>query len=630
MNATPALVSLAEAAGLLIRWEDVHGTPRIVEQDTLQSVLDALGWRAGTPAQCQQSLQHCLHERAAPWLRTVQLGEPLLLDVEGAGEWCDERGHTMPATRARPGVWVVPEQPGYWRLRVGQDEHAVAVAPTRCFSVADATGLAEPRSWGAVLQVYAARRAGDDGIGDSSAAQQWCERIAAAGGDAVALSPLHAAGRIDASFSPYSPSDRRFLEPVYAGTLEECDMAEDDAPDPTPADGLIDWAGAAAHKWHRLQQSYQRFTQAPEALQRDLRGFEQEGGAALAAFARCNAAAMGQRDPALQVHAQWRAARSWQQAQRRAQEAGMALGLIADLAVGFTADGAEAAAAADTALRGLVLGAPPDAFAPDGQVWGISSYSPDGLRRSGFAPFITLLRAVMRDRGGVRIDHILGLQRLWVVPRGAGSGQGVYLRYPLADLLNLLALESWRNRCIVIGEDLGVVPPGIRDTLAARGVLGMDVLAFTRAPDGDFLPPAQWRSDAVALTGTHDLPTLEGWQHGDDLRWRARLSAAPAADTAQAMAARREDVVRLARAVGTDGAAPDALRLAALRQVAASPAPLALLPVEDALGLRGQVNLPGTVAVHPNWRQRLPSPLPLRTLDRSLQQFAAARRGQEH
>ncbi|MDC6636336.1 4-alpha-glucanotransferase, partial [Leclercia adecarboxylata] len=159
---------------------------------------------------------------------------------------------------------------------------------------------------------------------------------------------------------------------VYAGTLEEWDIAEDDAPDPTPADGLIDWAGAAARKWHRLQQSYQRFTQAPEALQRDLRGFEQEGGAALAAFARCNAAAMGQRDPALQVHAQWRAARSWQQAQRRAQEAGMALGLIADLAVGFTADGAEAAAAADTALRGLVLGAPPDAFAPDGQVWGIS------------------------------------------------------------------------------------------------------------------------------------------------------------------------------------------------------------------------------------------------------------------
>ncbi|MDC6679494.1 4-alpha-glucanotransferase, partial [Leclercia adecarboxylata] len=120
------------------------------------------------------------------------------------------------------------------------------------------------------------------------------------------------------------------------------------------------------------------------------------------------------------------------------------------------------------------------------------------------------------------------------------------------------------------------------------------------------------------------------WQHGDDLRWRARLSAAPAADTAQAMAARREDVARLARAVGTDGAAPDALRLAALRQVAASPAPLGLLPVEDALGLRGQVNLPGTVAVHPNWRQRLPSPLPLRTLDRSLQQFAAARRRQEH
>jgi len=625
-----SLAALAEAAGLLIDWEDVHGTPRTVGHHTLQSVLAALGWPAATPGQREDSLKRCLHQRAQPALRTVQVGELLALAADGAGEWSDEQGLARPARQIRPGAWEVPAQPGYWRLRIGQTEHSVAVAPARCFGVADATGTALPRRWGAMLQVYAARSPGDGGIGDSAGAQAWCERVAAAGGDALALSPLHAAGHIDAAFSPYSPSDRRFLEPVYAGALDGLETGRALEADPTPADGLIDWPGAAAVKWQTLRQSFQQFGQAPAGQQEELRRFEQDGGTALAAFARFNASASGQRDPAFQIYAQWRTARSWAQVQERAGDAGMSLGLIADLAVGFTPDGAEAAAAGNTALQGLVLGAPPDAFAPGGQVWGVSSYSPDGLRRTGFAPFIALLRAVMRHRGGVRIDHILGLQRLWVVPHGADSGQGVYLRYPLTDLLNLLALESWRHRCIVIGEDLGVVPPGIRDTLAARGVLGMDVLAFTRSPAGEFLTPPQWRHTAVAMTGTHDLPTLEGWQHGDDLGWRARLEAQPAADQAQAMAERHADVARLARAVGSDGASPAALRLAALRHVAAAPAPLALLPVEDALGLRGQVNLPGTVAVHPNWRQRLPSPLPLRTLDRSLQQFAAARRAQEY
>jgi len=629
MSTAVPLATLAEAAGLVADWEDVHGTPRTVDEATLAHVLDALGWPAATPAQRADSLQRCLHERAQPALRTVQVGELLVLDAQGTGAWCDEDGALTPATQLRPGVWATPARPGYWQLRVGTAEYAVAVAPRRCFSVADATGVAAPRSWGAMLQVYAAGSVGDGGIGDARGAQQWCERIAAAGGDALALSPLHAAGRIDAAFSPYSPSDRRFLEPVYAGALEDADGSDGVETDATPADALIDWPGAAATKWRRLRRSFEQFAQAPVAQQDALRRFETDGGDALEAFARFNANAMGDTDPAFQRYAQWRVARSWQQVQARATGGGMALGLIADLAVGFTPEGAEAAAAGDTALRGLVLGAPPDAFAPGGQVWGVRSYSPGGLLRSGFAPFIALLRAVMRDRGGVRIDHILGLKRLWVVPDGAGSAHGVYLRYPLTDLLNLLALESWRHRCIVIGEDLGVVPPGIRDTLAARGVLGMDVLAFTRAADGEFLPAAQWRPTAVAMTGTHDLPTLEGWQHGDDLAWRARLEAQPAADAAQAQAVRQRDVARLARAVGSDGAAPAGLRLAALRHVAGSPAPLALLPVEDALGLRGQVNLPGTVAVHPNWRQRLPFPLPLRTLDRSLQQFATARRGKE-
>ncbi|MEE7548075.1 4-alpha-glucanotransferase, partial [Xanthomonas sp. Kuri4-1] len=202
-------------------------------------------------------------------------------------------------------------------------------------------------------------------------------------------------------------------------------------------------------------------------------------------------------------------------------------------------------ASPDAVLRGLVLGAPPDAFNADGQVWGIGSYSPAGLRRTGYAPFIALLRAVMRDRGGVRIDHILGLLRLWVVPEGAGSDAGAYLGYPLHDLLNLLALESWRHRAIVIGEDLGVVPPGIRGELSRRGVMGIDVLMFTRDQEGDFLPPSQWRRDAVATTTTHDLPTLTGWRAGRDIDWRRRLELISAEQAASDKTARARDVLRL-------------------------------------------------------------------------------------
>jgi len=209
-----------------------------------------------------------------------------------------------------------------------------------------------------------------------------------------------------------------------------------------------------------------------------------EGGDALAAYAAFAARDAGDDDVAFQLFAQWLAARSWSNVQQCARDGGMRIGLISDLAVGFDPHGAEAAAWPDAVLPGLVLGAPPDAFNADGQAWGISSYSPTALKATGFAPFIGLLRAVMHGRGGVRIDHILGLLRLWVLPAGGSAGDGVYLRYPFDDLLRLLALESWRNRCIVIGEDLGVVPDGLRERLAARGVLGIDVLMFTAMPMG--------------------------------------------------------------------------------------------------------------------------------------------------
>jgi len=624
----PDLHALASATGVRVHWHDVDGHARTVDDASLMAVLEALDRPAATAAQQRDSLRRGLEAQAGPRLRTARAGAMLMLGSAGAGaaQWCDEAGTTTPAEQQPDGRWQCPERPGYWVLRVGAEEHAIAIAPLHCFSVADATGIGRPRCWGASLQVYAGRSPTDAGVGDSAAAAGWCRRILAAGGDALALSPLHAAGRISPGFSPYSPSDRRFLEPVY--TAPPAWVGDEDARQwhPTPApDGLIDWTGSAALKWARLAQWQRQLQHAPAVVRQAYDRFRQAGGTALARFAAVNAVALNQPNPELQYFAQWLSHDGWARVQRNARRHGMALGLIADLAVGFNPDGAEADAAGDTALRGLVLGAPPDAFAPQGQVWGVTSYSPDGLARTGFAPFIALLRAVMRDRGGVRIDHILGLQRLWVVPQGAPSAAGAYLQYPLEDMLNLLALESWRQRCIVIGEDLGVVPDGIRQALAERGVLGMDVLAFARDADGAFLPANRWRPVAVATTGTHDLPTLAGWQRGEDIAVRARLGHDSAEATTRAVEQRQRDVARLAHTVGSEGKVADDLRLPALAYVAAGPAPLALLPVEDALALREQVNLPGTVAVYPNWRHRLPQPLPRSVLHDSLRCFADAR-----
>ncbi|KLI99440.1 4-alpha-glucanotransferase [Luteimonas sp. FCS-9] len=627
-----ALHALADAAGLCRAWEDASGRARIVDDDALRAILAALGLRTGTAADIDDARRACAAagETPAP-LATAEAGQVCRLPAAGAALVLthEDGGECVVAVEA-DGRATAPWRPGDWRYAWRGRTHTLAVAPTRCFGVADALGIAAPRAWGVGLQVYGTRAPGDGGVGDAAGVLDWAQRVAAAGGDALALSPVHAARPPGDGYSPYSPSDRRFLDPVHAApalVLGDATVhtlwaeAGLDATGDADAD-LVDWPAAAGLRWRRLRLLRAARDRLPDAARASLAHFEHAGGAALEAFAAHAAADFGGGDPSLHRFAQWLAADSWDLVQHAARERGMGLGLIADLAVGFDPAGAEAAACPDAVLQGLELGAPPDAFNADGQVWGVTGYAPGGLRRSGFAPFRALLDATMRGRGGIRIDHILGLMRLWVVPRGAPSSAGAYLRCPLDDLLNLVVLASWRHRCIVIGEDLGVVPPGIRDTLARRGVLGIDVLPFTRDADGAFLPPARWRREAVATTTTHDLPTLAGWARGRDLDWRVRLGSLTPADERAQRQARAADVAALdaacAQALGTTGpAAWSAL-------VAASPAPLALLPAEDALGLDEQPNLPGTVDTHPNWRRRLPA-ADVR-LDAALAAFDAARR----
>ena len=633
MNSAPSLAEVAAAAGLMVDWTDVAGIPQRVEDHVLAAILERLALPAATSLQRRDALQALAAWQQPRALRTARVRERVAVGpVDAACVWVHEDGSSESARTDATGHVDAPTRPGYWTVACAGVVQHVAVAPLRCFGVADAIGP-DARAWGMVLQPYAARGPHDAGAGDTAACADWARRAAGAGADALALGPVHAANAVGRDYSPYSPGDRRYLEALYAAPVQAFGETALRALDAHPVlraelellrnAELIEWPAVASAKWSWLSE-VQRAVADDAGTAAALQHFEREGGNALAAHVDFMHQQLAL-PRSLYLFGQWVVSAGWRQAQGSATASGMRLGLIADLAVGFDPSGAEAAAGGDACLRGLVLGAPPDAFCAGGQVWGVSSYSPFGLQARGFAPFIALLRAVMRDRGGIRVDHILGWQRLWVVPDGADASQGAYLRYPLQDLLNIAALESWRQRCIVIGEDLGVVPPGIRQTLAERGVMGMDVLAFTRDDTGGFLPSAEWRADAVAMTGTHDLPTLVGWRRGLDLAWRHRLGELDQTGLGEQLHARAADVARLDAALGVDDRGAPEARDAALAFVASGPSVLALLPVEDALGVAEQVNLPGTVGTHPNWRQRLPRDGDEAVLQASMAQFAAAR-----
>ena len=282
--------------------------------------------------------------------------------------------------------------------------------------------------------------------------------------------------------------------------------------------------------------------------------------------------------------------------------------------MGVDSGGSQCWARSDETLLGLSIGAPPDLLSPQGQSWGLVAFSPRGLLLNGFSAYIDMLRTAMRHAGGVRIDHAMGLARLWMTPDGASSAEGVYLHFPLHDMLRLVRLESWRNRAIVLGEDLGTVPDGFQTAIAEAGILGMRVLWFERARDLGFTAPSSWDRDATAMTSTHDLSTVAGWWTGGDIDWRER--AGVVADGTGDRADRARDRGMLWSSMVASGAAsgpapaegdPAPAVEAAIRHVGGAACEFAVLPIEDALGLVDQPNLPGTMdEQHPNWRRRLP------------------------
>lgn len=592
-----AVLARARSAGLAVDWTDAMGRPQRVRTESLRRLLDALD---GVDAAA-----------SPPPLVTARLGQPIAiagLDADHPAELALEDGEVK-SVMVRDGALPGIRRLGYHHLRFADREVTLAVAPSRCVTLQDIGG--GERMWGVSAQVYSLRRAGDGGIGDAGAVRDLVEAAARHGADAVALSPVHSLFPHDAArYGPYSPSSRLFLNPLYADPAATFDSTTVVPGDAMERATLIDWPTASAAKFARLRALFDEFDQVDTPLLREFEAFVVEGGEALRQHARFEAeqAAGSER---YHLFLQWITARSFAAAQQAAKAAGMRIGLLSDLAIGMDRTGSHAWARRSDLLMGLSIGAPPDAFNPHGQDWGLTGFSPRALLATGFAPFLATLRAALAHAGGVRIDHIMGLMRLWLIPRGQPAGEGAYLAYPLEDLLNLLALESHRHSAVVIGEDLGTVPPGFRTRLRRAGIAGMDVLWFERTRL-HFKKPSRWRADAIAMTTTHDLPTVAGWWSGEDIRTRRALGlGAPGEDQARA-----QDRTRLWRAfanAGLDGGMPPADQPAhavdaALGYVAQSPSPLMLAPLEDLLGLVEQPNLPGTIDEHPNWRRRLEPP----------------------
>ncbi|MBK1660290.1 4-alpha-glucanotransferase [Paracraurococcus ruber] len=649
MTTDDDLRATAEAAGIATTWRDVRGEAKTVAPDTLRAVLAAQG--LPEDAEAAKAALDALAQRLPPLITMTigpdgvhvpgaAVGHRFRLDIEGGDRI---EGHLE---RGWGGEARLPaiSTPGYHRLHLDDAHCIVAAAPPRCVTLgdlgADAHGGHLP--WALAAQIHALRGARDMGIGDFGAVAALAHAAGRRGCAAIAVSPAHALFSADVTkYGPYSPSSRIFSNVLYADPA----AALGEVPgDPGPPDELIDWPAAARRKLARLRALYDRAADHPGFVD-----YRSQAGTALEAHARFEAlhAHLYGRDPALwhwrdwpaefqapdspgmqrfardhapevAFHAfcQWLADASRGAAQAAAREAGMPVGLIADLAVGTDGGGSHAWSHQRAILPDVTVGAPPDIFSPLGQDWGLTAFSPLEMRAGGFGAFLELLRAAFRHSGGVRVDHAMGLQRLWVVPRGAGPAEGAYLRYPIDDLVRLLALESHRHRAIVIGEDLGTLPDGFHQRMEQAGILGMKVLWFEQEQDGSFRSPRHWPRNATAMTTTHDLPTVVGWWQGRDIGWRSELGLFPdAATTEREEAQRTRDRGALWTAFLESGAAtgdqppPDqgvTVVDTALAHVGGANCALAILPLEDALAMPEQPNLPGTVAQHPNWQRRMP------------------------
>jgi 4-alpha-glucanotransferase len=645
---------LASAHGVATFYRNERREPVAVDADVVIQVLSLLEVDARTEADRRAELS-----KLADTARAGLLAPTIAVRVDG-------RPHPLPGAELLIGEDGGRHQvhdelpadlpPGWYGLHThdGQEVTLVA-APTRVRPM--------PATWGWMVQLYALRSARSWGIGDLGDLREfvnWTAREHGAG--AVLVNPLHAPGPTHpVQPSPYTPSSRRFANPLalriedvetyrrtdpqtraevdalrVSATTNQIDhdlvwaakraalellWRADGRPSPlddSPAsDALRDWATYCA-----LAERYGgRWTRWPEALR-------VVGGPAVAAARRELA-------PRVAFHAwvQQRCAEQLSAVRDATRQAGMALGVLHDLAVGVDAEGADAWALSDVLANGVRVGAPPDNFTPLGQDWGLPPWRPDRLAATGYAALRDMLRAVLAHSDGLRIDHVAGLWRLWWIPPGAGPDRGTYVHYDPEVMLAVVALEAHRANATVVGEDLGTVEPEVTEALAHNGMLGCAVSWFTRdesAADQPLLASAKWPSRAAASISTHDLPTAAGFLRGEHVRVRGELGLLKDVPAEQAAAAvERAELLALLRSEGLLPHEPDepdeaAVILAMHRFLAATRSQLKLISPYDVLAEPRQPNLPGTIDEYPNWRLPLPESLEQLRDDPRVAEIAAA------
>ena len=620
------LFAQADAQGIQTEFVDGQGHRRVTDAAALKIILEALPPQTSGPL-----VGHPV---------VVRSGRPSRTELTAAAnlpaQWKIVAGKELIAkgdTSDRAIDWPTDLPLGIYRLQVSDGMNTEDVplisAPERAF------GGEFDRCWLIAVQLYGIRSARNWGMGDFTDLANLIELADQLGADGIGLNPLHALfDDRPGDCSPYSPNSRLFLNALYIDVEKlpefQADAAIGDTLARLRAGDAVDYVSVAALKWRSLRAAFAAFkANARPDRQQDFDKFRAERGALLSRFAcfealrhkfnkpwwewpeewqqpdeaRCAALRRGEDAGEIEFveFVQWTADRQLGAAADLAEKLGMKVGLYLDVAVGVQSDGFDAWNEQVAISRILGVGAPPDPLNTAGQAWGLAGFNAAGLERVSFAPFRDMLRASMRHAGAIRLDHVLGLKRLYLVPQGFTARDGVYVQMPFEALLAVTAQESVANRCVVIGEDLGTVPEGFRDQMADWGIWSYLVMMFERDDSGAFRSLDHYLTNALVTFNTHDLSTYAGWRSFGDLKVKRSLGIDPGeSDDARWHALAMLDEILRQNAIERNDLYSVANFLARTKSR------LLAVSLEDLLGVVEQPNIPGTIDEHPNWRRRLP------------------------